>query len=177
MLQSVVLLCVLIGLYFMESPLLKDLNKEQQQAVLQTSGPVIILAGAGSGKTRVLTYKVLYLMIEKHIEPESILMITFTNKAANEMKERIEKMFANGKWPMANGKPWVSTFHSMCAKILRIEGKYLGYSSKFLIYDSQDQLDAIKEVMKRLDISTKDFKPSSVLATISQAKNELITAQ
>lgn len=156
----------------MESQLLKDLNKEQQLAVLQTDGPIIILAGAGSGKTRVLTYKVLYLMLQKKIDPESILMITFTNKAAQEMKERMEKMFDKS----ISGRPWISTFHSMCAKILRIDGKHLGFSQKFIIYDSQDQLDAIKEAMKKLDVSIKDFKPSSVLATISQAKNELITA-
>jgi DNA helicase II / ATP-dependent DNA helicase PcrA len=155
--------------------LLKDLNPDQQQAVLQTEGPTIILAGAGSGKTRVLTYKVLYLMTEKKVEPESILMITFTNKAANEMKERINKMFANSNSVLA-GRPWIATFHSMCAKILRIDGKYIGYSSKFVIFDSQDQLDVLKEAMRRLDVSVKDFKPSSVLATISQAKNELITA-
>jgi DNA helicase II / ATP-dependent DNA helicase PcrA len=167
----------------MKDLLLKDLNLDQQQAVLATDGPTIILAGAGSGKTRVLTYKVLYLMLEKGIVPESILMITFTNKAANEMKERMNKILANGKWQMANGKsavpagrPWISTYHSMCAKILRIEGKHLGFSSKFAIYDSQDQLDVLKEAMQRLEISVRDFKPSSVLATISQAKNELITA-
>jgi DNA helicase II / ATP-dependent DNA helicase PcrA len=167
----------------MKDLLLKELNPEQQNAVLATEGPTIILAGAGSGKTRVLTYKVLYLMMEKHIEPESILMITFTNKAAAEMKERMNKILANGKWQMANGKsaipggrPWISTFHSMCAKILRIDGKYIGYSTKFAIFDTQDQLDVVKEAMKRLDISIKDFKPTSVLATISGAKNELITA-
>ncbi len=165
----------------MEDQLLKDLNKEQQASVLQTDGPMIILAGAGSGKTRVLTYKVLYLMLEKQIAPESILMITFTNKAANEMKERMEKMLSSkvkskNQEPRTSGKPWIATFHSMCAKILRVEGKHLGFSEKFVIYDSQDQLDAIKEAMTRLDISIKDFKPRSVLSTISGAKNELITA-
>lgn len=164
----------------MKDLLLKDLNPDQQQAVLATDGPTIILAGAGSGKTRVLTYKVLYLMLEKKITPESILMITFTNKAANEMKERMEKMLNSHQSSFISyksaGRPWISTFHSMCAKILRIEGKHLGFSSKFAIYDSQDQLDVLKEAMKRLDISVRDFKPSSVMATISQAKNELITA-
>lgn len=123
-------------------------------------------------------------MLEKKIEPESILMITFTNKAANEMKERMRKYLSDiknssamsSKERSASGGPWIATFHSMCAKILRIEGKHLGFSQKFLIYDSQDQLDALKEAMMRLEISVKDFKPSSVLATISQAKNELITA-
>lgn len=153
----------------MESPLLKQLNPEQRKAVLHTDGPIIILAGAGSGKTRVLTYRVLYLLQEKHIEPESILMITFTNKAAKEMKERMAKHITT--------MPWIATFHSMCAKILRIDGHHIGLSSKFVIYDSQDQIEALKAAMKKLDISTKDFKPHSVHATISQAKNELITAE
>jgi DNA helicase II / ATP-dependent DNA helicase PcrA len=153
----------------MEHALLKDLNPEQQKAVLATDGPVIILAGAGSGKTRVLTHRVLYLMEEKHIEPESILMITFTNKAAKEMKERMMKY-------NLTSPPWIATFHSMCAKILRVDGHHIGLSQKFVIFDSLDQIDALKEAMKRLDISTKDFKPYSVHATISQAKNELIDA-
>ncbi len=153
----------------MTDTLLKDLNPDQQKAVLATDGPIIILAGAGSGKTRVLTHKVLYLILEKKIPPESILCITFTNKAANEMKERIIKSL-----PIP---PWVSTFHSLCARILRMDGKYIGFSPKFTIYDTQDQLEAIKEAMNRLSISVKDIKPSSVHTTISQAKNELINAQ
>ncbi|OGH24149.1 MAG: hypothetical protein A3B47_04750 [Candidatus Levybacteria bacterium RIFCSPLOWO2_01_FULL_39_24] len=150
----------------MNSDFLKDLNQEQKRAVLQTVGPVIILAGAGSGKTRVLTYKVMYLMLEKGIDPFNILMVTFTNKAATEMKERVQKM---------GPVPTVATFHALCAKILRIEGKHIGLPSQFAIYDTQDQIDAIKEAMKRLDIPIKDYKSSSVLATISQAKNELIS--
>ncbi len=165
----------------MKDLLLKDLNPEQQQAVLATDGPTIILAGAGSGKTRVLTYKVLFLMIEKKVEPESILMITFTNKASNEMKERMNKMLKSyqssvSSYQSPTGKPWIATFHSMCAKIMRIEGKHLGFSSRYAIYDSQDQLDVLKTAMAKLDLSIRDFKPASVLATISQAKNELITA-
>ena len=154
----------------MKDNLLKDLNTEQQKAVSATDGPMIILAGAGSGKTRVLTYKVMYLMLEKNIEPESILMITFTNKAAREMKERMKTFL------MEKPLPWIATFHAMCAKILRRESHNLGFSHSFVIYDSQDQLDAIKEAMRRLDISTRDFKPHSVHSTISQAKNEIITA-
>ncbi|MBA3724655.1 MAG: UvrD-helicase domain-containing protein [Candidatus Levybacteria bacterium] len=154
----------------MQDTLLKDLNPEQKKAVLATDGPMIILAGAGSGKTRVLTCKVMYLMAEKKITPEEILMITFTNKAAAEMKERMGKMLS------ASSLPWIATFHALCAKILRRESKHLGFSNRFVIYDSQDQVDTIKEAMKRLDISTKDFKPYSVLSTISQAKNELLTA-
>jgi DNA helicase-2/ATP-dependent DNA helicase PcrA len=154
----------------MTNVLLKDLNPEQQEAVLQTDGPIIILAGAGSGKTRVLTHKVIYLMTNKKIPPESILCVTFTNKAASEMKERIRSHLEKGTMP------WISTFHSLCAKILRIDGEAIGFSSKFAIYDTQDQIEAIKEAMNRLSISTKDFKPFSIHATISQAKNELISA-
>jgi DNA helicase II / ATP-dependent DNA helicase PcrA len=154
----------------MQDTLLKDLNPEQQKAVLATDGPMIILAGAGSGKTRVLTYKVMHLMSKNKVAPEEILMITFTNKAATEMKERMAKMIS------ASSLPWIATFHSMCARILRRESKYLGFSERFTIFDSQDQLDALKEAMTRLNISTRDFKPNSVHATISQAKNELITA-
>lgn len=158
----------------MQVTLLKDLNEEQQKAVLHTDGPMIILAGAGSGKTRVLTYKVLYLVSEKGVPADEILMVTFTNKAASEMKERIVKYFTDYKVPISP-MPHVSTFHSLCAKILRIDGKHLGISNKFVIYDDSDQVDAIKEAMRNLMVSTKDFKPTSVLATISQAKNELIT--
>lgn len=158
----------------MENALLKELNKDQRQAVLHTDGPAIILAGAGSGKTRVLTYKVLYLVTEKHVNPDAILMVTFTNKAAQEMKERIVKYFAEHN-VTASTQPFVSTFHSLCARILRIEGKHIGLSPSFVIYDTLDQLDTIKEAMGQLFISTRDFKPGSILATISQAKNELIS--
>lgn len=152
----------------MANDILKDLNEEQKKAVLNTDGPMIILAGAGSGKTRVLTYKVIYLIEQKQVDPENILLTTFTNKAANEMKERIQKLSNQ------TDKPTIGTFHSLCARILRIEGKYIGFSEKFTIYDTQDSVDAIKEAMKRANISTKDFKPHSVYSTISSAKNQLI---
>src|SRR3990167_4527320 len=152
----------------MDKDILKDVNEEQKRAVLQTEGPMIILAGAGSGKTRVLTYKVIYLIREKNVDPHNILMVTFTNKAANEMKERIQKLSSQ------TDKPLIGTFHSLCARILRIEGKNIGFSEKFTIYDTQDSIDAIKEAMKRANISTKDFKPYSIHSTISQAKNQLI---
>jgi len=158
------------SLYAMQKDFLKDLNKEQRDAVLWTDGPIIILAGAGSGKTRALTYKVLYLMEEKKVPGENILMVTFTNKAAAEMKERVRAHLGN-----AASQPVIATFHSLCAKILRIEGKHIGLSSKFVIYDEQDQQDAIKEALKHLSLSIKDFKPRSVLSTISQAKNQLIS--
>ncbi len=157
----------------MQNQLLKDLNPQQQEAVLWTDGPSIILAGAGSGKTRVLTYKVLYLITERKVDPSSILQVTFTNKASNEMKERIIKYFEEQNIQTST-LPHISTFHSLCAKILRIEGKHIGLSSKFVIYDDNDQLDSVKEAMQRLFISVKDFKPYSILATISSAKNELI---
>ncbi|MEK7160281.1 MAG: UvrD-helicase domain-containing protein [Patescibacteria group bacterium] len=156
----------------MNNDFLKDLNKEQQEAVLQKNGPMVILAGAGSGKTRVLTYKVIYLITEG-ISPFNILMATFTNKAAKEMKERMQKFFKKGDEEVFE-LPSISTFHALCAKILRIEGHHIGIPKNFLIYDSQDQKDAIKEAFNLLRLSIKEYKPSSILAAISQAKNELI---
>lgn len=153
----------------MDNDLLKQLNKEQQEAVLYNQGPMIILAGAGSGKTRVLTYKVLYLISELKIPAEDILMVTFTNKAANEMKERILGLLATSSLPT------VATFHSLCAKILRREAIYLGMTSDFVIYDTQDQQDALKQAMELLNISPKEYKPAAIHAMISQAKNEMIT--
>ncbi|OGG27523.1 hypothetical protein A3A64_01815 [Candidatus Gottesmanbacteria bacterium RIFCSPLOWO2_01_FULL_48_11] len=157
----------------MDSSLLNDLNSQQQKAVTHTDGPVVILAGAGSGKTRVLTYRVAYLMSEKHIPASAILMLTFTNKAANAMKERIRKLLES---EFAVDIPFAGTFHALAVKILRRDGKHIGIPANFLIYDDQDQLDAIKDIMKSLDISTKNFSPTAVLHTISEAKNELINA-
>lgn len=159
--------------YTMNSDFLKGLNPEQKKTVLQTVGPIIILAGAGSGKTRVLTYKVMYLMLEKNVDPFNILMVTFTNKAALEMKERVQKFLAKSGSRLQ--LPTVATFHALCAKILRVEGKHIGISPQFAIYDTQDQVDAIKQAMESLNISIKEYKPSSILATISQAKNELVS--
>lgn len=152
-------------------PLLNGLNSEQKKAVLATDGPVIILAGAGSGKTRVLTHKVVYLMQEKKIDPDNILMVTFTNKAAQEMKERMEGMLPG------IAKPLITTFHSLCAKILRVDGHFVGLSSSFTIYDSLDQKDAVKEALNKVGLSIKEFKPAAVHAMISSAKNELITPE
>lgn len=154
----------------MSDALLNDLNLDQQKAVKQTEGPVLILAGAGSGKTRVLTYRVAYLMTEKHISPHNILMLTFTNKAATAMKERIQKLITS------HDVPFAGTFHSLCVRILRMDGTNIHIPENFAIYDEQDQLDAVKDVMKALDISTKQYHPNAVLGTISQAKNELIGA-
>jgi len=166
----------------MTKSLLNDLNKDQQEVVTHTEGPILILAGAGSGKTRVLTYKVAYLIQEKHIDPTNILMVTFTNKAAGEMKERIVKLLStNPQSPHlpispSSPLPFAGTFHSFCAKILRKEGNRIGIPINFSIYDQNDQLDVVKEIMKELDISQKNFNPGAILHTISEAKNELISA-
>lgn len=159
----------------MTDNLLKDLNPAQKKAVLKTDGPILILAGAGSGKTRVLTYKVAYLVKEKGVDPQNILCLTFTNKAGEEMRERIKKLLQVTGYKL-QVLPFAGTFHSFCARVLRKEGQQIGISSNFLIYDEADQLKVIHEVMRKLDISTKNFRPKSVLATISQAKNELISA-
>ena len=150
--------------------ILKDLDPIQIDAVKQTDGPVLILAGAGSGKTRVLTYKIAYL-ISKGVRPENILAVTFTNKAANEMKERVLKLVGD----MDNASsPYVGTFHAFCAKLLRADGKHIGIPSGYLIYDHDDSMSLVKRIMKENNISTKSFKPSSILNGISSAKNELL---
>jgi len=153
------------------SDLLNDLNPEQQKAVKQTEGPVLILAGAGSGKTRALTYRVAYLISEKKVPAENILVMTFTNRAASEMVERIKKLVGN-----LPTLPVMGTFHSFCAKLLRKEGIALGLPSGFAIYDSGDSLDAIKEAMSGLNISPQKTSPYGVASTISGAKNELISS-
>lgn len=152
--------------------LLDDLNPIQQKAVQTTEGPSLILAGAGSGKTRVLTYRVAYLISEKKVPAESILCLTFTNRAAGEMMDRIRNLLGQN----LSTQPVMGTFHSFCAKILRREGKVLGLPPGFAIYDESDALDAVKEAMSNLNIPTQKTSPSSIRATISQAKNELITS-
>lgn len=152
---------------------LNQLNAEQQKSVCETQGPMIILAGAGSGKTRVLVYKVLYLILVKKVEPEHILMVTFTNKAAGEMRERIQKIL---QAQHIISSPTVGTFHALCAKILRRDGYHIGISRAFRIYDKQDQEAVVKEAMRLLDISIKNVKPRSVLASISACKNQMIEA-
>ncbi|MDO8515144.1 MAG: UvrD-helicase domain-containing protein [bacterium] len=137
------------------------LNKVQKEAVEKIDGPTLILAGAGSGKTRVLTYKVAHL-VSLDVQPENILLVTFTNKAAGEMKSRLAALI--------DGTPVAGTFHSLCVKILRAEG------NSFSIYDDNDSSDLIKEIMKKMNLSTKDFNPNAVLSTIGQAKNQLIGA-
>jgi DNA helicase-2/ATP-dependent DNA helicase PcrA len=152
--------------------LLEGLNKEQRRAVVETDGPILLVAGAGSGKTRVLTHRIAYLLAEKKITPWNILAITFTNKAAREMKERVATLVG----PQADDI-WISTFHSMCVRILRRDIDRLGYSRNFSILDSGDQLSVIKEVMKRKNIDAKKFEPKAIRASISNFKNELKTTQ
>ena len=144
------------------------LNPMQKEAVLQTEGPLLILAGAGSGKTRVLTHRVAYLIEEKQVNPWNILAITFTNKAAGEMRERVDQLVGFGAESI-----WVSTFHSTCVRILRRHIEYLGYTTNFSIYDSDDQKTLMKQVFKAMDVDTKQFKERSVLGTISSAKDKL----
>ncbi len=162
----------------MKHVILNDLNTPQQEAALHVDGPVLILAGAGSGKTRVLTYRVAHLIIDYAIPPESILMLTFTNKAAAAMKERIQKLLVKNHEPstMNYPLPFAGTFHSLCVRILRADGSALGIDPNFAIYDEQDALDCVKEIMTKLDISQKNYAPRAVLHTISEAKNELISA-
>ncbi len=153
--------------------LLKDLNQQQRRAVTTTDGPVLILAGAGSGKTKALTHRIAYLVQERQVTPSQILAVTFTNKAAGEMKKRVASLLA--KTPAARGQqPQVGTFHSVCVRILRSDGPQLGLSRSFTIYDAHDSLVAVKSAMERLQVSPKQFNPSYVRHQISSAKNELV---
>ena len=147
-----------------------SLNPMQRQAVFHTEGPLLILAGAGSGKTRVLTHRIAYLIQEKEVNPWNILAITFTNKAAQEMRERVDRIAGFGSDAI-----WVSTFHSTCARILRRHIDNLGYDTNFTIYDTDDQKSVIKDVCRRLNVDTKIFKERALLSQISHAKDNLIT--
>ena len=145
------------------------LNKPQKEAVLCTEGPLLILAGAGSGKTRVLTHRIAYLIEELGVNPWNILAITFTNKAAGEMRQRVDNLVGFGSESI-----WVSTFHSMCVRILRRYIDRLGYDNRFTIYDTDDQKTLMKAVCKKVDIDTKQFKERMLLSVISSAKNEMV---
>ncbi len=177
------------------SELLNQLNPSQKEAVTTIQGPVLIIAGAGSGKTRALAYRVVYLIKEKNIQPTNILAVTFTNKSAQEMKERIASLLDNStsasevrldEFGIDYGEntqnsfqtlPLIGTFHSICVKILRQEVKKLGYQSSFNIFDDQDQLVLIKRVIKELQINPEQFKPKTMLGAISKAKNELTNTE
>ncbi len=147
------------------SPVLAGLNPQQREAVLAVAGPVLILAGAGSGKTRVITHRVAHLVLDRGVDSAAILAVTFTNKAAEQMKARAEALLA--------GRPlraWVSTFHSFCVRLLRREAAAAGLSPGFLIYDEDDQLAAVREAMRGLDLSEKLHPPRRLLARISAAQ-------
>lgn len=149
-----------------------SLNDRQQEAVFHTDGPVLILAGAGSGKTRVLTHRVAYLIENKNVNPWNILAITFTNKAAGEMRERVDDIVGFGSESI-----WVSTFHSTCVRILRRYIERLGFGNNFTIYDTDDSKNIMKDVCKRLEIDTKQYKERALLSAISSAKNDLISPE
>ena len=148
------------------------LNEQQREAVYHTEGPVLILAGAGSGKTRVLTHRIAYLIEEKCVNPYNIMAITFTNKAAGEMRERVDRLVGYGSESI-----WVSTFHSACVRILRRHIDRIGFDTNFTIYDADDQKTLMKDICKRLNVDTKIYKEKSLLAAISHAKDELISPQ
>jgi DNA helicase-2/ATP-dependent DNA helicase PcrA len=156
---------------------LNGLNEQQKEAVLATEGPVLILAGAGSGKTRALTHRIAYLMMSKSVRPQNILAVTFTNKAAGVMKERIAKLIGPKDDDPKVFLPWMGTFHSVCVKILRREATSLGISNQFTIYDQDDSLRVVKRSMREENISEKTYNPRAVRAYISQAKGELVDAK
>ncbi|HCU70784.1 MAG TPA: ATP-dependent DNA helicase PcrA [Candidatus Moranbacteria bacterium] len=149
--------------------ILEKLNLAQREAVEKTEGPVLVIAGAGSGKTKALTHRVAYLIREKKVSPGNILAVTFTNKAAQEMKERILDLLGGNK----NSLPLIGTFHSICVRILRTEIEKIGYKKTFNIFDTQDQESLMKKTMRELEIDMDQFKPKTILGTISRAKNEL----
>ncbi len=156
---------------------LEILNPPQKEAVLQTDGPVLVLAGAGSGKTRVLTYRTAFILGTGLAGPENLLILTFTNKAAEEMKHRVADILSKEKETSGiRNVPWMGTFHSVCVKILRKYGNAIGVDRNFVIYDSSDQTVAIKHAMDRAKVSQKDFNPNAIHNYISSAKNEMISA-
>jgi DNA helicase II / ATP-dependent DNA helicase PcrA len=159
-------------LQYLSEKLLNGLNPEQQNAVKATDGPLLLMAGAGSGKTRVLTHRIAYLIVEKRVNPYNILAITFTNKAAREMRERIGKMMGG-----AAEQIWISTFHSMCVRILRRDIDRMGFNRNFTILDTGDQQSVVKGILKDKNLDPKKNDPRAILGAISSAKNELITPE
>ncbi|KAA5808096.1 DNA helicase PcrA [Thermoanaerobacterium thermosaccharolyticum] len=149
--------------------ILDKLNDRQKEAVVTTEGPLLILAGAGSGKTRVLTHRIAYLIKEKRVSPANILAITFTNKAAQEMKDRVESLLGYV------GDIWVSTFHSACVRILRRDIEKIGYDKNFVIYDTQDQKSLVSDCIKELDLNEKQYTPKGMLSAISKAKDKMVS--
>lgn len=158
----------------------EDLNPAQRQAVITTSGPVLILAGAGSGKTKTLTHRIAHLVQHEGVWPNEILAVTFTNKAAREMRERLWRLLQAGKLQQNISRsfmPWMGTFHSICVRLLRIDGSAIGIPSNFVVYDESDRQGLIKQAMKQLHITDKQIKASAVSAAISNAKNQLLTPE
>ena len=154
------------------SKLFENLNPQQVQAVKHLYGPALVVAGPGSGKTRVLTHRVAWLIQEQKVPETAILCVTFTNKAANEIKERVGRLLG-----ASTKLPWSGTFHSVCSKILRKHGKHIGIPPSFVIYDTDDQISLIKQILKDFGIDPKRFNPRAILETISSAKSELIDAE
>ena len=148
--------------------IIEGLNEKQKEALLNTEGAILVIAGAGSGKTKVLTHKIAYLIDEKGVAPWNILAITFTNKAANEMKERVENLIG-----LMSNDVWIGTFHAICLRILRKHIEKLGYNSSFSIYDVSEQKTAIKQILKDLDIDSKIITDKYVQAKISNFKNDM----
>jgi ATP-dependent DNA helicase UvrD/PcrA len=155
---------------------LSELNTAQQEAVQTTSGPVLILAGAGSGKTKTLTHRIAYLISHEGVWPNEILAVTFTNKAAREMRERLGSILAQDG-SVRSFMPWMGTFHGICVKLLRIDGSKIGIAPNYVIYDEDDRQSLIKQAMKQLELSDKQIKPRAVSSVISNAKNELVTPE
>ena len=155
--------------------ILSGLNDEQRRAVTHESGPLLILAGAGSGKTKTLTHRIAYLIKERHVLPTRILAVTFTNKAAREMRERIASLLGESA-DNRNFMPWMGTFHSICVRLLRQDGRAISISPNFIIYDEDDKKSLIKQLFKQFSLTDKDIKPSAVIGMISRAKNNLQTA-
>src|SRR5215831_11664009 len=148
--------------------LLSSLNPQQQEAVLHTDGPLLILAGAGSGKTRVIAHRIAYLVSEELCEPDRLLAVTFTNKAAEEMRTRVESLLG-----VDCRRMWISTFHALCARLLRREAPHIGLSRDFVIYDSSDQLSVIKQAIKQFGMDDSTLQPRLALSRISHAKNRM----
>ena len=152
--------------------ILEGLNDAQKQAAATTSGPLLILAGAGSGKTKTLTHRIAYLLSHESIWPNEILAVTFTNKAAREMRERLATL--TNQPNSRNFMPWMGTFHGICVRLLRQDGAVIGVSPNFIIYDEDDRQGLIKQAMKTLGISSDQIKPKAASSAISTAKNEMM---